>query len=145
MLKNSAFVLSNAITLLWSKFKTINNYVNHSSVFTKLWQIYDAFGALAIRKISSSSETLDCSGQLQGFCSSQVGLFSRTLSSNWGTVTPFVPMAAGFRVLFTCCHSSTVDWSNTSPTRMATYTCCFLCAECSHWRTVIDFVQCATV
>ena len=54
-------------------------------------------------------------------------------------------MSAGFIVPFKCRHSSTLHWSIISPTLLATKTCCLLWAECSHWRTVIESVQCVTV
>ena len=100
---------------------------------------------LVIKVMTSSSTSFAGSGQALGSFCSQAGPFSHSLSSSCDTLTPLVPMSVGIIVLFTCRHSSTVDWSSISPTLLATKICCFLRAECSHWKTVVESVQCVTV
>ena len=81
-----------------------------------------------------------------GFSINQAGQFIHSLSGSCDTVTTLVPMSAGFILRFICRrHSSTVGSSLISPTLLATKICWFSWEKCSHWRTVIESVQCVTV
>ena len=94
----------------------------------RLWATHLAFFTWAVIPSPIWSKSFDC--MLEPLCT----------SFDCQCIRP-----AGFRVHFTCRHSSTVDWSYVSPTWLAMNFRCFLSDECRHCSTVIESVQCVTV